>query len=118
MTATPFMPVFRTFPGFSALVYPENIFEARSVLQSKSNNKLDAATIIDMCQRMQPHAGPVHNLKVIGSSTSNILAVNLPTGMYSLIVESGLIQIHHDDDTEIMLTMLGNARVERVLRNR
>lgn len=112
------MPVSRTFPGFSALVYPENIFEARSVLQSRKNNKLSTATIIDMCKRMQPHEGPVHNLKVVGSSTSKILAVNLPPGMYSLIVESGLIQIHHDDDTEIMLTLLGNAQVERILRSR
>lgn len=114
MTLTPFMPAPALLTGFSALVYPEDIFEARSILQSKNNNKLESSTLVDMCKRMKPHAGPVDKLKIIGSSTGNILAVKLPSGLYSVVVESGLIQIHHDDNTDIMLTLLGNAQAERI----
>lgn len=114
MTLTPFMPASAIFTVFSALVYPEDIFEARSILQSKANNKLETSTLIDMCKRMKPHSGPVDKLKVIGSSTNNVLAVKLPSGLYSVVVESGHIQIHHDDDTDIMLTLLGDAQVERI----
>lgn len=104
-------------PVFFTRVYPENIFEARSVLRSKHNRKLEVSTLIDMCRRIPHSAAPVDKLNIIGSSNEKDLIINLPHGKYSLVILSGRVHLHVDKETDITVILAEGSEAVIIIKN-